>query len=84
VPSPSLNPALLTVRVFNPSEVFQAFYRHACLLGIRDFANARQLSDELICTDIEGHIISMFSYIKYGGRSAAALRRQSLKQNSRY
>jgi hypothetical protein len=38
----------------------------------------------LICADIEAHIISMFSDMKYGGVSAAALRQQSLERNSQY
>ncbi|KAH8799403.1 hypothetical protein F5884DRAFT_869331 [Xylogone sp. PMI_703] len=72
------------MHLFNPSEVFRTLYRHACLFGIRDFANSRQLCCELICADIEARIISMFSHVKYGGQSAAALRQQSLDQNSRY
>lgn len=70
--------------MFNPSEVFRAFYRHACLLGIQEFAESQQLSGELICADIEAHIISMFSQMKYGGQSAAALRQRSLEKNSRH
>lgn len=71
-------------RVFNPSDVFRAFYRHACLLGIEEFAESLQLSSELICADIEACLISMFSQIKYDGQSAAALRQQSLERNSQH
>lgn len=70
--------------MFNPSEVFRTFYRPACLLGIHDFATSRQLSTESICTDIEGHIISMFSHMKHGGQTAVALRAQSLGRNRQY
>lgn len=70
--------------MFNPSEVFRTLYRQDCLLGIQDFSSSRQLSTDLICADIESHIISMFSEIKHGRQSAVALRRRSLEQNSEY
>ncbi|KAF4626431.1 hypothetical protein G7Y89_g11725 [Cudoniella acicularis] len=43
-----------------------------------------QLSTELICGDIEAHIISVFSFMKFTGKSAATLRQQSLCQYSQY
>lgn len=70
--------------MFNPSEVFRTLYRQACLLGINEFASSKQLSSELICGDIEAHIISMFSFMKFTGQSAATLRQQGLQQNSQY
>lgn len=70
--------------MFNPSDVFRTLYRYECLLGILEFANAQQLSRELICADIEAQIISLFSEMKYGGQSAATLRLRSLEQNSQY
>lgn len=70
--------------MFNPSEAFRTLYRPACVLGVRDFAGSLHLSTDLICADIEGHIISMFSHMKYGGRTAVALRRQSLERNRQY
>lgn len=64
--------------------MFRTLYAQACLVGICDFARTRHLSSELICADIEAQIISMFSYIKYDGQSAAHLRQQSLERYSRY
>jgi hypothetical protein len=60
--------------VFNPLEVFRILYRQYYALAIHDYANSRQLSSDLIYVDIEAQIISMFSYMKYGGQSAAELR----------
>jgi hypothetical protein len=71
-------------RVFNPADVFRAFYRHACLLGLHDFADPQQLSSELICAEIETHVISMFSDMKSSHQSAAAMRQQSLNRNCQY
>ena len=70
--------------MFNPSDVFRALYREACLLGTREFSDSRQLSSDLVCADIEKHIISMFSLMKHGAQSASALRRQDLERNSDY
>lgn len=70
--------------MFNPSEVFRAFYRQLCLLGVQEFANSRHLSSELICGDIETRVISMFSFMKLTGQSAATLRQQNLQQNSHH
>ncbi|KAH9204666.1 acyl transferase/acyl hydrolase/lysophospholipase [Leptodontidium sp. 2 PMI_412] len=72
------------MHLFNPSEVFRTLYRQACLLGINEFASSKQLSSELICVDIEAQIISMFSFMKFTGQSAATLRQQGLQQNSQY
>lgn len=72
------------MRVFNPAEIFRTLYRRSCFLGTSAFAEARHLSSELICADIEAHVISMFAHLRYGEKSAAALRRQSLETNSRF
>ncbi|KAH6704167.1 hypothetical protein BKA61DRAFT_680420 [Leptodontidium sp. MPI-SDFR-AT-0119] len=69
------------IHMFNPSDVFRNLYRQSCVLGIHDFANSQQLDVDLITADIEAHIISMFSHMKYGGQSAAALRQRSLGRN---
>lgn len=70
--------------MFNPSEVFRTLYREACLLGIHEYASLKQLSSDLICGDIEATILSMFSFMKSTGQSAATLRQQGLQQNSQY
>ena len=70
--------------MFNPSEVFRALYRAVCLRGIQEYSSSRQLSSDLVCADIEAHIISMFSQMKHSAQSASALRRQSLERNSEY
>lgn len=70
--------------MFNPSEAFRTLYRQVCLLGTDEFASSQQLSNELICGDIESHIISMFSFMKSTGQSAATLRQQILQQYSQY
>jgi hypothetical protein len=70
--------------VFNPSEVFRTLYRQFCLLGTDEFASSQQLSNELICSDIESHVISIFSFIKFTSQSAATLRQQTLQQYSQY
>lgn len=57
--------------VFNPVDVFRAFYWEACLLGLQEFSDSRQLSSDLVCADIETHIISMFSLMKHGAQSAS-------------
>lgn len=67
--------------MFNPSEVFRRLYWEACQLGIREFSNLRQLSSDLVCKDIEAHIISMFSRMKHSTQSSSALRRQILERN---
>ncbi|PVH67631.1 FabD/lysophospholipase-like protein [Cadophora sp. DSE1049] len=69
------------MHMFNPSEVFRNLYRQSCILGIHDYATSQQLDVDLVITDVEAHIISMFSQMKYGGQSAAALRQRSLKRN---
>ncbi|KAH7378945.1 acyl transferase/acyl hydrolase/lysophospholipase [Cadophora sp. MPI-SDFR-AT-0126] len=69
------------MHMFNPSDVFRNLYRQSCVLGIHDFANSQHLDVDLITADIEAHIISMFSHMKYGGQSAAALRQRSLGRN---
>ena len=71
-------------QVFNPSEVFRTLYRQFCCFGIHDYSISRQLSQDLICGDIESRIISMFSFMKSTGQSAATLREQSLLQYSHH
>jgi hypothetical protein len=70
--------------VFNPSEVFRTLYRQVCLFGINEFASSKQLSSDLICGAIEAEIISIFSFMKFTGQSAATLRQQTLQQNNQY
>jgi hypothetical protein len=70
--------------VFNPSKVFRTLYRQYYALGIHDYTNSRQLSSDLIYTDIKAQIISMFSYMKYNSQSAAELRQRSLERNNQY
>lgn len=70
--------------MFNPSIVFRNLYRQSCILGIQDYATSQHLDDDLIGADIEANIISMFSHMKYGGQSAAAVRRRSLERNIQY
>lgn len=67
--------------MFNPSDVFRSLYCQLCVLGIYDYAIAQRLDNDLISADIEARIISMFSHMKYGGQSAAAIRQRSLERN---
>ena len=67
--------------MFNPSDVFRNLYRQCCVLGVHDFAKSQQLDVDLVTADVEAHIISMFSHIKYGGQSAVAIRQRSLERN---
>ena len=50
-------------------------------MGLRDYANSQQLSVDLITADIEAHIISMFSHMKYDTQSAITVRRKALEHN---
>lgn len=53
-------------------------------MGLRDYANSQQLGVDLITADIEAHIISMFSRMKYGAQSALKIRQNSLEQNCQH
>lgn len=75
---------LIKSQVFNPSEIFRILYRDSCVIGIQDFARVQQLSVDLICADIESKMISMFSYLKHDGQTAAALRQDDLKRSSEH
>lgn len=70
--------------MFNPADVFRTLYRQSSILGVHDYATSQQLDIDLITADIEAHIISMFSHMKYGGQSAAALRQRSLERNFKH
>lgn len=59
-------------------------YRDCCLAGIQGFINTQQLSDKLVCVEIETRMRSMFSRIKNGGKTAASIRQLTLKKSSRY
>ncbi|CZT07006.1 uncharacterized protein RAG0_12591 [Rhynchosporium agropyri] len=72
------------MHMFNPSDVFRNLYRQSCVLGVHDYANSQHLDVGLVTADIEAHIISMFSHMKYGGQSAAAIRQGSLERNIQY
>jgi hypothetical protein len=54
------------------------------MIGIQDFAKSRQHSSELICAHIELQIIAMFAEVDHDGKSAAALRQESLSHHCQY
>ncbi|CZT53522.1 uncharacterized protein RSE6_15143 [Rhynchosporium secalis] len=72
------------MHMFNPSDVFRNLYRQSCISGVHDYASFQHLDVELITADVEAHIISMFSHMKYGGQSAATIRQRSLERNLQY
>ena len=70
--------------VFNPCHVFRTLYHPLVLHGIESFANCRQLSGELICTDIEAQMTDMLSHMDRGRQSALELRIERLRRHSQY
>lgn len=70
--------------MFDPSEVFNVLYRDHCLAGIQEFISVQRLSEDLVCAEIETRMRSMFSHLKNGGKTAASIRRLTLKKSSRY
>lgn len=60
--------------------MFWTLYRPLLLAGIKDFAKSRELSIELICSEVEAQISAMFLQMDEDHKSASVLRRECLNR----
>lgn len=64
--------------------MFKVLYKALLLRGIKDFATSRELASELLCIDIEGQIVDLFSQMRQTNKSTLTLRQDILHRFKPY